>query len=69
MSKISGTRKQKAKELLERVKHGPYFSYDAFGMPSSQKVVEADYRLWAETWLVDQLIELVPELRHLQGDS
>jgi len=56
------TRKERALQLLDRVKRGPAFS--------SMSVITTDearrvYRLWAESWVIEDLYALIPELRRL----
>jgi len=66
MPKVHGTRKQKANELLRMVTNGPSFSLD-FPHQSTErdkylKLAEKDYRLWANSWIIPKLKELVSEL-------
>lgn len=46
------TRKEIARDLLRTASRGP-------SMPCSQE----DYYLWASTWLIPNVIRLVPELK------
>jgi hypothetical protein len=48
------------------VKRGPSFS-DFVG--SEQEKISARYRLWVESWIVEDLHALVPELRKQKGDA
>ncbi len=59
MPKVIGTRKQKAVVLLARLERGPEFSEFEF---TPQRAKEA-YQRWAESWILDDLKELIPELR------
>lgn len=64
MPKIHGTRKQRAAELLERVKNGPSFSEPVWkGVPFTALEASIQYRRWAESWIVPELQELVAELK------
>lgn len=61
MPKIHGTRKEKAAELLGRIKCGPSFS--GLREPFTPEEASRQYRMWSESWIVEQLLELVPELK------
>jgi len=64
MPKITNTRKYRASELLKRVKRGPYFK-----TPFQEEIDPTScYRLWAESWVVDELIDLIPELRGTKNE-
>lgn len=60
------TRAVRAAELLERLERGP-----SFGEPTrngAPRMMSADaatraYRLWVASWILDELRDLVPELR------
>lgn len=62
MPKTTGTRKQRAAELLRRVKDGPCITSYAF-TPEIDEIWKRHYKLWADSWIVPALHELVPELR------
>lgn len=67
MPKFTNTRKLRADELLKRLKNGPSF----YVHPSLDIIFNVDeatrqYRLWATSWILDELIDLVPELKHLK---
>lgn len=64
MPKIHGTRKERAQELLDRIKRGPSFSQ--IGRPFTLDEATAQYKLWSESWIVCQLIDLVPELKGIE---
>lgn len=73
MSRVNGTKKQRAAELLKRATNGPALdmTFSAAGLSDEQKqVIEAElrerYRLWSQTWLLPELNQLVPELRAAQ---
>jgi hypothetical protein len=69
------TRRTKARELIERLNRGPAFSLHAsFGgltaayiPPKARSLIEAEmsrqYRGWIESWVQDDVLDLVPELR------
>jgi len=65
MPKVTGTRKQRAQKLLERIQNGPSFSDPAsFGLePLSVSEASRQYRAWAQMWTLEELKALVPELR------
>lgn len=63
MPKINGTRKQKAAKLLGRLKCGPLFSAPFDGSPFTKELAEQQFRNWSESWILPNLIDLVPELR------
>lgn len=61
----TNTRATRARELLERLQRGP--SFPTFGpegdTPESAARANTRYRLWASSWVLDELVDLVPELR------
>jgi hypothetical protein len=63
MPKVTDTRKQRAAELLKKVKQGPHFST----IGGSQDTPTEQYQRWAESWIVTELCDLVPELRKREG--
>lgn len=63
MPKISGTRKQLAQLLLSRIKDGPAFHDNFDGTPLTAQQALESYRQWADSWLVDDIKKLVPELK------
>ncbi len=63
MPKVRDTKKQKARELLRRVTDGPAFSEPLDGTPFTPGKAIALYRLWASTWVIPDILELVPQLR------
>ena len=63
MPKVTNTRAQRAKDLLNMLKNGPSFSVMDFnGVTHPYKMAEQAYRRWAESWILPELEELVPEL-------
>ncbi|WP_432780696.1 hypothetical protein QZH44_30025 (plasmid) [Pseudomonas corrugata] len=69
----SGTKKQRAAELLARATHGPHLdlTFTRVSLSYKQKAaLEAElaenYRVWSQTWLLPELKRLVPELRETQ---
>lgn len=56
------TRKFSSLELMGLVKKGPMFS-DVFDKPYSPEKASAQYRIWAASWVVPLLEQLVPELK------
>lgn len=70
MPKIHDTRKDKAKELLDLVLRGPATSFNIFKHePPTDENINRQYKLWAETWVVPLLKELVPELKQANNTS
>lgn len=61
MPKVRGTQKQRALELLDLVKRGPSFSDIARAITKTE--AEAVYKAWSESWIVHELVALVPELK------
>jgi hypothetical protein len=57
MPKVTGTRDHKARDLFAKVQRGPASLNDTTGCN------RADYNLWVSTWVLPQLIELIPQLR------
>jgi hypothetical protein len=62
MPKIHGTRKDRAAELRERLERGPSFS-DMRDDPFDIKEAERQYKIWASSWILGELDQLVPELK------
>jgi hypothetical protein len=58
--KVTGTRKQKAAELLRILRNGP-----SLNIP----VAEDEVHEWLDTWVIPKVKELVPELKHLITDK
>ena len=56
------TRKDRAVELLRLVKKGPAYLCAPIDMDAADWA-RAQYKLWAETWVIGELIKLVPELK------
>jgi hypothetical protein len=61
------TRKYQAQELLERVKHGPHFISENYKMTVGE--YQYQYKLWAESWIIPELLRLVPELRAAKAEG
>jgi len=66
MPKVDGTRKQRAAELLKRLENGPAFSstFGALADKNAANEARDTYQLWAKTWVLGELRDLVPELRN-----
>lgn len=62
MPKVTNTRRQRANQLLERLERGPSLSTHRIGM-SSAREAEAQVKIWLRSWIVHEVIDLVPELR------
>jgi hypothetical protein len=63
MPKLYGTRKQRARELLERIKRGPGFNVPMDGSSLTVEQVKDLYQLWVGSWVLEDLQDLIPELR------
>lgn len=70
MPKIANTRKQRANELLDRLRRGPSFSdtFRTLDGPFTTDMASAQFRNWSRSWIIDELIELVPELKKQKED-
>ena len=62
MPKIGDTRKDKAEALFKRVMHGPHFSRTGSEEFTPEGAI-ASYQRWAISWVLQDLVALVPELR------
>lgn len=72
MPKVINTREQRAKKLREMLARGPSLSIrdarDFFtGETISPEKLAAQYRSWAESWILPEIDFLVPELRKTKG--
>lgn len=68
MPKTTDTRKQRAAELLKRIQNGPaYYVNDLSEHTISTKNANIQaaktYKMWVNSWIIDELIALVPELK------
>jgi hypothetical protein len=64
MPKIEGTRKQLAGELIKMVTNGPSFSGSSInGNTLTTEEATKQYRRWADSWVIEKIERLVPELR------
>lgn len=67
------TRHDKAAELMDKLNNGPSFSFSIapsaeLGItPAQGKLIELEasrqFRLWADTWVKQLALDLVPELK------
>lgn len=55
----TATKRQRARELRERLMRGPSLSLQAV----TKENVEREVKLWLETWILPEVMDLVPELR------
>lgn len=70
MPKISGTKKQKAVELLERLKEGPaIFPLIGSGQTINEEVFKEHYQRWVKSWILGPVQELIPELKKLKENK
>ena len=72
MPKVHDTRKQKAAQLLARLKEGPCFDHDFDSCVSTVAIevrAKQSFKLWAETWVIPAVMDLVPELRKSKVES
>lgn len=60
-----GTRRERAARLLALVTNGPSFSNpaDFGGEPLDKAEASRQYRLWSDSWVLEELVDLVPELQ------
>jgi len=64
MPKTTGTRKQEAKELMERLERGPSLHEPFFGEGEfNAKEAEKQFGIWCRTWIIPVVKRLVPELK------
>lgn len=69
MPKVSDTRKDKAEKLLERLERGPsFYGVPMLDSPLTPEEAERQYRRWVESWILDDLTRLVPELKNHRKD-
>ena len=57
MPKVSGTRDHNARDLFTRLQRGPASIHNTAGCKAE------DYNLWVSTWILPQIIDLIPQLR------
>lgn len=66
MPKVVGTRKQKALELLRLCIKGPSI-FPRIGCNDANTITKEEfehhYKIWSESWIIYDLIDLIPELR------
>ena len=60
------TRKVVAEKLLERLTRGPAFSSYPTCPAFTPEEAARQYRIWATSWVLEDLILLVPELRPIK---
>jgi hypothetical protein len=65
MPKVTDTRKQRAARLLERIERGPSFN-PTTGEPLTTEEAQRLYSVWMQSWILEDLIDLIPELRQSQ---
>lgn len=66
MPKVTNTRKQRANELLARIKRGPSSideTHEFDGSATTAEQRRKRYNTWFESWVRCELIDLIPELR------
>ena len=64
MPKVTDTRKQRAARLLERIERGPSFN-PTTGEPLTTEEAQALYNRWMQSWILEDLKDLIPELKPL----
>lgn len=67
---FSETRRAKAMKLRKQIETGPSFNEPTrIGQKwdDPEGGFSAQYKRWAESWIIPQLIELVPELRKAEA--
>jgi hypothetical protein len=65
MPKVTDTRKQRAAKLLERIERGPSFN-PTTGEPLTTEEAQQLYRVWMQSWILEDLKDLIPELSQSQ---
>ena len=65
MPKVIDTRKQRAAKLLERIERGPSFN-PTTGEPLTTEEAQRLYRVWMQSWILEDLIDVIPELTQSQ---
>ena len=63
MPKVTGTRKDKARELKGLIEKGPSLSDNFDGSPYSSDQAMGEMKIWLNSWVKPLIDELVPELR------
>ncbi len=66
MPKVIDTREQRAAELLKLVKTGPALSRSFDGSKFTPEQALYHYHLWADTWVLPLINQLVPELAKIE---
>ncbi len=69
MPKITGTKKQKALELLQRLEDGPSFRKGIRSEEYSPEQARKDYEIWAKSWIIPEAKRLIPELKRMNLDN
>ena len=65
MPKVIDTRKLRTAKLLERIERGPSFN-PTTGEPLTTEEAQAQYNRWMNSWILEDLKDLIPELRQVQ---
>jgi hypothetical protein len=61
------TRQDRANQLLRRLQKGPSFGWtDPANKSLTREEANSQARAWIETWVLDDVLTLVPELRKTQ---
>jgi len=60
---MAKVRAERAAELLALLERGPHFGRPGQGEAYTKAEAQAIYRIWSQTWVLDELKALVPELR------
>ena len=69
---MRNTRKRRASLLLERLQNGPSFSGMSMGHRMNltpEERAEDVYLMWSRSWIIDELIDLIPELKKEQKNE
>lgn len=56
------TRKERARVLRQRLERGPCLAPSIERIAYSREQAEADCRRWLESWILPEVLALVPEL-------
>jgi hypothetical protein len=68
MPRVTNTRKHVAARLRARLERGPEYIDHPARPAFTPEEAKRQYRIWAESWILDDLEQLVPELRKLKED-
>jgi hypothetical protein len=59
------TRRDRAIDLRRRLTNGPAFGDIAIDFTTEE--ASAQFRRWSQSWILEDLVDLIPELRAIDG--